>query len=62
MHNMRSKACIKNEQNMNRCVPGRQSRMRYHGKLGQYTIKSMNIAHMSLNRAQKSSHVTIHSN
>ena len=30
MHNMGSKACIKDEQNMNRCVPGRQSRMRYH--------------------------------
>ena len=27
---MRNKACTKNEQNMNRCVPGRQSRMRYH--------------------------------
>ena len=30
MHNMRSKAGIKNEQNMNIYVPGRQSRMRYH--------------------------------
>ena len=27
---MRNKACIKNEQNMNRCVPGWQSQMRYH--------------------------------
>ena len=30
MHNMISKACIKNEQNTDRCVPGQQSRMRYH--------------------------------
>ena len=26
---MRNKTCTKNEQNMNRCVPGRQSRMRW---------------------------------
>ena len=51
---MRSKACIKNEQNTNRCVPGRQSRMCYH-ETGLVSNEQDIIMRISRNRINQTS-------
>ena len=62
MHVWKSEYSMKNDQSESGAYLSIKRSMCSHKKLGQCTIKSINITHMSLNQAQKSSHVTIHSN
>ena len=55
MHVWKSKHPMKNDQSESGAYLSIKRSMHYHKKSGQCTIKSINIAHMSLNRAQKSS-------